>query len=60
MRTRSWPPPSPQPQPSNRLRTLARHVLRLGQRGWSNAETFTIAKHVVAGELRRLARELER
>jgi hypothetical protein len=42
------------------LRTLARHVLRLGQRGWSNAETFTIAKHVVAGELRALARELER
>jgi hypothetical protein len=54
------PPPAPQPQPSDRLRQLAAHVLRLGQRGWSDPETFTIAKEQIAVELRQLARELGR
>jgi hypothetical protein len=33
-------PPAPQPQPSDRL--------RLGQCGWSDPETFTIAKETIA------------
>ena len=52
-------PSAPHLQPSDRLRQLAAHVLRLGQRGWSDPERFTLAKHTLAGELRRLARELE-
>jgi hypothetical protein len=51
---------SPGQRPSDRLRELAAHVLRLGQRGWSNPETFTIAKEQIAVELRQLARELGR
>jgi hypothetical protein len=60
--TSSGPSPQParSPRPSDRLRELARHVLRLGQRGWSDPETFTVAKHTLAGELRALAQELER
>ena len=50
----------PAPHPADKLRQLAAHILRLGQRGWSDAETFTIAKHTLAGELRALAKELER
>jgi hypothetical protein len=53
-------PPAPLPGPSDRLRELAAHVLRLGQRGWSNPETFTLAKHTIAGEMKALAWELER
>ncbi len=61
MRTVRQPPRlTSQPQPSDRLRQLAAHVLRLGQRGWSNPETFTIAKEQIAVELRQLARELGR
>ena len=30
----------------------------LGQRGWSNPETFIIAKETIAAELRQVAREL--
>ncbi len=51
---------SPAPHPADKLRELARHVLRLGQRGWADPETFVLAKHTLAGELRALARELER
>jgi hypothetical protein len=51
-------PSAPHLQPSDRLRQLAAHVLRLGQRGWSDPETFTIAKEQIAIELRQLAREL--
>jgi hypothetical protein len=52
------PPPAPAPRPSDKLHELARHVLRLGQRGWSNPETFIIAKETIAAELRQVAREL--
>jgi hypothetical protein len=51
---------SPGQRPSDRLRELAAHVLHLGQREWSNPETFTIAKEQIAVELRQLARELGR
>lgn len=34
--------------------------IALGQRGWSDPETFTIAKEQIAVELRELARELGR
>jgi hypothetical protein len=60
---RTAPPRRPlvsPPRPADRLRQLAAHVLRPGQRGWSDPELFTLAKHTLAGELRRLARELER
>jgi hypothetical protein len=45
----------PPPPPATKLHQLAGHVLRLGQRGWSDPETFTIA-----AELRQVARELGR
>ncbi len=48
------------PGPADKLRQLAAHVLRLGQRGWSNPETFIIAKETIAAELRQVARELGR
>ncbi len=52
--------PFPVPRPVDRFCELAAYILRLGQRQWSDPETFTIVKHTLAGELRALARELER
>jgi hypothetical protein len=48
------------PRPSDQLRELAAHVLRLGRRGWSDPETFVVAKETIAAELRQVARELGR
>jgi hypothetical protein len=50
---------SPAQRPAERLRQLARHVERLGIRGWSSPEVFVVAKLTLAGELRQLAKELE-
>jgi hypothetical protein len=59
MRTVRQPPRlTSQPQPSDRIRQLAAHVLRLGQRGWADPETFIVAKEQIAVELRALAWEL--
>ncbi len=41
--------------PVDELLDLARHVERLGRRGWANPETFVLAKLTLAAELRRLA-----
>jgi hypothetical protein len=41
--------------PVDELLDLARHVERLGRRGWADPETFVLAKLTLAAELRRLA-----
>ncbi len=46
------------PGPSDRLRELARKVERLGVSGRTDPESIVLGKLSIAGELRRLAREL--
>ena len=41
--------------PVDELLDLARHVERLGRRGWADPETFVVAKLTLADEIRRLA-----
>jgi hypothetical protein len=55
--SRSSTPPA---RPADRLRELARHVLRLGQCGWSDPERFTIATETIASEMQKLTQELGR
>jgi hypothetical protein len=53
---RTVPPPTRHVLvPSDDLLDLARHVERLGRRGWADPEVFTVAKLTLAAELRRLA-----
>ena len=46
--------------PSDQLHRLAREVERLAVGGRTDPETIVLAKYGIAGELRRLAREIGR
>ena len=53
-------PPAASRGPADRLLRLAREVERLAVGGRTDPETILLAKYGIAGELRRLARELGR
>jgi hypothetical protein len=54
------PDAAPLPTHSDRLHELARRVERLGVAGRTDPEAIVLGKLTIAGEIRRMARELSR